>query len=107
MQASPHTGDILRLKTFSYDVCMVRTRNVIHKHKFCAHGAPKQTYMLFYNDVPIYLTSHGSYLNMLPNSGIQRASYDVKSTRIPAIIIESLPKPGDDTLGDSKSVGYF
>ncbi|GFV79167.1 uncharacterized protein TNCV_1817141 [Trichonephila clavipes] len=32
--------------------------------------------------------------------------YDVTSTHI-TIILESLPKPGDDTLGDSKFLGYF
>ncbi|GFT28916.1 uncharacterized protein TNCV_3586011 [Trichonephila clavipes] len=30
----------------------------------------------------------------------------VTSTHI-TIILESLPKPGDDTLGDSKFLGYF
>ncbi|GFX01536.1 uncharacterized protein TNCV_3970391 [Trichonephila clavipes] len=33
-------------------------------------------------------------------------TYAVTSTYI-AIILESLPKPGDDTLGDSKFLGYF
>ncbi|GFX00595.1 uncharacterized protein TNCV_2236021 [Trichonephila clavipes] len=37
------------------------------------------------------------------NSG---ATSDVSSTHI-TIILESLPKPGDDTLGDSKFLGYF
>ncbi|GFU86098.1 hypothetical protein TNCV_247571 [Trichonephila clavipes] len=33
--------------------CMVRTGVVIRKQKFSTHGAPKQTYMLFQNDIPI------------------------------------------------------
>ncbi|GBL99736.1 hypothetical protein AVEN_249766-1 [Araneus ventricosus] len=37
------------------------------------------------------------------NSG---ATCAVTSTHI-TIILESLPKPGDDTLGDSKFLGYF
>ncbi|GFW15450.1 uncharacterized protein TNCV_4655901 [Trichonephila clavipes] len=37
------------------------------------------------------------------NSG---ATCAVISTHI-TIILESLPKPGDDTLGDSKFLGYF
>ncbi|GFX97630.1 uncharacterized protein TNCV_2841901 [Trichonephila clavipes] len=35
-----------------------------------------------------------------------RATCAVTSTHI-TIILESLPKPGDDTLGDSKFLGYF
>ena len=31
-------GYIFRLKAIVYDVCMVITGIVIHKHKFCAHG---------------------------------------------------------------------
>ncbi|GFU61503.1 hypothetical protein TNCV_2287981 [Trichonephila clavipes] len=42
MLANPY-GDILRLKTFVYNVCTVRTGVVIHKQKFSTHGAPKQT----------------------------------------------------------------
>ncbi|GFY22727.1 hypothetical protein TNCV_2179881 [Trichonephila clavipes] len=34
------------------------------------------------------------------------ATCAVTSTHI-TIILESLPKPGDDTLGDSKFLGYF
>ncbi|GFX61593.1 uncharacterized protein TNCV_2745671 [Trichonephila clavipes] len=37
------------------------------------------------------------------NSGVTCA---VTSTHI-TILLESLPKPGDDTLGDSKFLGYF
>ncbi|GFT34221.1 hypothetical protein TNCV_4130161, partial [Trichonephila clavipes] len=37
-------GDILRLKAFAYEV--VRTGDVMHKHKFCARGTPKPAYML-------------------------------------------------------------
>lgn len=66
-----HTGDILRLKVFVNNVCTVRTGVVIHKHKFCAHGTSKQTYMLFQNDVPINLGCHGSDLNMQICSGAQ------------------------------------
>ncbi|GFS91497.1 uncharacterized protein TNCV_1139351 [Trichonephila clavipes] len=48
-----HTGNILRLKEFFYNVCTVRKGVVIHKQKFSTHGGPKQTYMLFQNDIPI------------------------------------------------------
>lgn len=50
-----HAGYILGLKTFVYDVCMAKTCIIIHKHKFCTHITPQQTYMLFQNDVPIHL----------------------------------------------------
>ncbi|GFX36383.1 hypothetical protein TNCV_4932961 [Trichonephila clavipes] len=42
----------------------MRTGVVIHKHKFYANGAQKQTYMLFQNDVRIDLACHGSNLSM-------------------------------------------
>ncbi|GFW89343.1 uncharacterized protein TNCV_3966331 [Trichonephila clavipes] len=66
-----HTCDILRLKAFAYDVCKGRTGVVIHKHKFYTYGAPRQTYMLFQNDIPMDLASHRSNLNMQVTSGTQ------------------------------------
>ncbi|GFT73894.1 hypothetical protein TNCV_4895311 [Trichonephila clavipes] len=38
-----HTGDILRLKAFVYNVCTVRTGVAPPKKKFSTHGALKQT----------------------------------------------------------------
>ncbi|GFV01015.1 uncharacterized protein TNCV_4538031 [Trichonephila clavipes] len=64
-----HTGDILRLKIFVYNVCKVRTGVVIHKQKFSTHGAPKQLYMLFQNDIPIDVACHRYTLNMQVSSG--------------------------------------
>ncbi|GFW73747.1 uncharacterized protein TNCV_1542011 [Trichonephila clavipes] len=82
----------------------MRTGVVIHKQKFSTHGAPKQTYMLFQNDIPIDVAYHRYTLNMQRcNSG---ATCAVTSAHI-TIILESLSKPGDDTLGDSKFLGYF
>ncbi|GFU89265.1 uncharacterized protein TNCV_4278791 [Trichonephila clavipes] len=57
-------GDIFRLKAFVYNVCTVRTGVVIHKQKFSSLGAPKQTYMLFQNDIPIDVACHRYSLNM-------------------------------------------
>ncbi|GFS64438.1 hypothetical protein TNCV_3955991 [Trichonephila clavipes] len=37
---------------------------VIHKQKFSTHGAPKQTYMLFQNDIPIDVAYPRNTLNM-------------------------------------------
>ncbi|GFS89702.1 uncharacterized protein TNCV_633091 [Trichonephila clavipes] len=50
---------------------MVRTGDVIHKHKFCAYGAPKQTYISLQNDVLILLACHGFNLNMQVSTGTQ------------------------------------
>ncbi|GFW26850.1 uncharacterized protein TNCV_1376931 [Trichonephila clavipes] len=61
-------GDILRLKAFVYNACTVRTSVVIHKQIFSTHGAPKQTYMLFQNDIPIDATCHRYTLNMQVSS---------------------------------------
>ncbi|GFV40535.1 uncharacterized protein TNCV_2500621 [Trichonephila clavipes] len=71
MLANPY-GDILRLKAFVYNVCSVRTGVVIHKQKFNTHGAPKQTYMLFQNDIPIDVACHRYTLNMQVSSGTPR-----------------------------------
>ncbi len=57
-------GDILRLKAIVSDASDLRTGVVIHKHKFFVYGTPKQTYMLYQNDVPINVAVHGSDLNM-------------------------------------------
>ncbi|GFW75533.1 uncharacterized protein TNCV_4427161 [Trichonephila clavipes] len=69
-----HKGDIFRLKLFVYNVCTVRTGVVIHKQKFSTHGAPKQTYMLFQNDIPIDVACHGYTLNMQVSSGTKNNS---------------------------------
>ncbi|GFW53742.1 uncharacterized protein TNCV_3938361 [Trichonephila clavipes] len=69
-----HTGDILRLKVFVYNVCTVRTGVVIHKQKFSTHGAPKQTCMLFQNDIPIDVARHRYTLNMQVSSGTKNNS---------------------------------
>ncbi|GFU77679.1 hypothetical protein TNCV_3761301 [Trichonephila clavipes] len=37
---------------------------VIHKQKFSFHGAPKQTYILFQNDITIDVACHRYTLNM-------------------------------------------
>ncbi|GFV62675.1 uncharacterized protein TNCV_2991221 [Trichonephila clavipes] len=65
---SIHTGDITRLKAFVYNVCTVRMGVVIHKQKFSTHGAPKQTYLLFQNDIPIDVACHRYTLNMQVSS---------------------------------------
>ena len=52
------------MKALFYDVCTVRTGVVMHKLKFCAHGTPKQTQLLFQIDLTIHLTCHGSDSNM-------------------------------------------
>ncbi|GFW08442.1 uncharacterized protein TNCV_2774641 [Trichonephila clavipes] len=65
---------LLTEQAFVYDVCTVRMGSFIYKLKFCAHGAPKQTYMLLQNDVPIDFACHGSNLNMQVSSGTQNNS---------------------------------
>ncbi|GFX61997.1 uncharacterized protein TNCV_276451 [Trichonephila clavipes] len=74
MLATIHTADILRFKAFVYNVCTVRTGVVIHKQKFSTHGAPKQTYMLFQNDIPIDVACHRYTLNMQVSSGTMNNS---------------------------------
>ncbi|GFS97168.1 uncharacterized protein TNCV_631301 [Trichonephila clavipes] len=69
-----HTGDILRLKAFVYNVCTVKTDVVIHKQKFSTHGTPKQTYMLFQNDILIDLVCHRYTQNMQVSSGTKNNS---------------------------------
>ncbi|GFT41701.1 uncharacterized protein TNCV_4707831 [Trichonephila clavipes] len=69
-----HTGDILQLKAFVYNVCSVRTGVVIHKQKFSTHGAPKQTYMMFQNDILIDVACHRYTLNMQVSSGTKNNS---------------------------------
>ncbi|GFX73464.1 uncharacterized protein TNCV_3402751 [Trichonephila clavipes] len=64
--------DIIRLKAFAYAPCTVRICFGTHKHKLCAHDTPKQTYMLFQNDVAIDLASHSSNLNMQVSSGTRK-----------------------------------
>ncbi|GFS55654.1 uncharacterized protein TNCV_131661 [Trichonephila clavipes] len=61
-------------QAFVYNVCMVRTGVVIHKQKFSTHGAPKQTYMLFQNDIPIDVACHHYTLNMQVSSGTKNNS---------------------------------
>ncbi|GFV57164.1 uncharacterized protein TNCV_2496301 [Trichonephila clavipes] len=41
---------------------------VIHKLKFSSHGAPKQTYILLQNDIPIDVACHHYTLNMQVSS---------------------------------------
>ncbi|GFU68721.1 uncharacterized protein TNCV_4399991 [Trichonephila clavipes] len=64
-----HMGDILRLKAFVYNVGTVKTGVVIHEQKFSTHGAPKQSYMLFQNDIPLDVICHRYTLNMQASSG--------------------------------------
>ncbi|GFX42009.1 uncharacterized protein TNCV_4516171 [Trichonephila clavipes] len=42
---------------------------VIHKEKFSTHGATKQTYIFFQNDIPIDVACHRYTLNMQVSSG--------------------------------------
>ncbi|GFT17501.1 uncharacterized protein TNCV_4807441 [Trichonephila clavipes] len=70
-----HTGDILRLKALVYNVCTVRTSVVIHKQKF---STPKQTYMLFQNDIPIDMACHRYTLNTQISSGTMNNSSGTK-----------------------------
>ncbi|GFV04187.1 uncharacterized protein TNCV_918081 [Trichonephila clavipes] len=74
IQALNRLGDILRLKAFVYNVCTVKTGVVIHKQKFSTHGSPKQTYMLFQNDIPIDVACHRYTLNMQVSSGTKNNS---------------------------------
>ncbi|GFX43426.1 uncharacterized protein TNCV_4874461 [Trichonephila clavipes] len=53
---------------------MVRTGVVIHKQKFSTHGTPKQTYMLFQNDIPLDVACHRYTLNMQVSSGTKNSS---------------------------------
>ncbi|GFY10595.1 uncharacterized protein TNCV_2194161 [Trichonephila clavipes] len=69
-----HTGDILRLKALVYNVFTVRMGVVIHKQKFSTYGTPKQTYMLFENDVPIDLACHRYIMIMQVSSGTKSNS---------------------------------
>ncbi|GFY13899.1 uncharacterized protein TNCV_986711 [Trichonephila clavipes] len=71
-------GDILRLKTFVYNVCTVRLGVVIHKQKFSTHCAPRQTYMLFQNDIPVDVACHRYTLNMQISSGTRNNSYRIE-----------------------------
>ncbi|GFU51104.1 uncharacterized protein TNCV_2549111 [Trichonephila clavipes] len=52
-----------------------RSITVINKQKFSAQSAPKQTYMLFQNDIPIDVACHRYTLNMQVSSGIKNNSY--------------------------------
>ncbi|GFV76695.1 uncharacterized protein TNCV_4729151 [Trichonephila clavipes] len=51
-----------------------RTGVVIYKQKFSPHGAPKQTYMLFQNDISIDVACHRYTLNMQFSSGTKNDS---------------------------------
>ncbi|GFW00373.1 uncharacterized protein TNCV_4355701 [Trichonephila clavipes] len=57
-----------------YNVCTVRTGIVIHKQKLGIQDAPKQTYMLFQNDIPIDVAFHRYTLNVLVSSGTKNNS---------------------------------
>ncbi|GFW75227.1 uncharacterized protein TNCV_4188821 [Trichonephila clavipes] len=65
---------ILRLKAFVYNACTVKAGVVNHEQKFSTHGAPKQTYMLFQNDIPIDVACHRYTLNMQVSSGTKNNS---------------------------------
>ncbi|GFY20188.1 uncharacterized protein TNCV_208201 [Trichonephila clavipes] len=69
-----HAGDILRLKAFVYNFCTVRSGVVNHKLKFSTHCTPKQTYMLFQNDILIDVACHRYTLNMQVSSGTKNNS---------------------------------
>ncbi|GFU43325.1 uncharacterized protein TNCV_3768651 [Trichonephila clavipes] len=47
---------------------------VIHKPKFSKSGTPKQTYMLFQNDIPLDVACHRYTLNMQVSSGTKNNS---------------------------------
>ncbi|GFV23875.1 uncharacterized protein TNCV_272381 [Trichonephila clavipes] len=51
-----------------------RLTGVIHKQKFSTHGALKQTYMLFQNDIPIDEAGYRYILNMQVSSGNKNIS---------------------------------
>ncbi|GFX38045.1 uncharacterized protein TNCV_3836441 [Trichonephila clavipes] len=53
---------------------VMRTGVVIHKQKFSTHGAPKQMYMLFQNDIPIDVACHRYTLKMQVSSGTKNNS---------------------------------
>ncbi|GFX27636.1 uncharacterized protein TNCV_107341 [Trichonephila clavipes] len=67
-------GDIIRLKTFVYNVYTVRTGVVIHKQKFSPHDATKQTHMLCQNDILIDVACHRYTLKMQVSSGTKNNS---------------------------------
>ncbi|GFW12684.1 uncharacterized protein TNCV_3883941 [Trichonephila clavipes] len=96
---SMHTGDILRLKAFVYRVCTVRMDVVNHKQKFSTHGAQKQTYMLFQNEIPIDVACHRYTLNM------QRAKTGTQ-TRGPKLInpVEEETTTVSETWPDDKNL---
>ncbi|GFW87912.1 uncharacterized protein TNCV_1360161 [Trichonephila clavipes] len=52
----------------------MRTGVVTHKEKFSTHGAPKKTYMLFQNNIPIDVAYHRYTLNMQASSGTKNNS---------------------------------
>ncbi|GFY14919.1 uncharacterized protein TNCV_234691 [Trichonephila clavipes] len=62
------------MKSFVYNICTVSTSVVIHKQKFSIHGAPKQTYMLFQNDILIDVACHRYTLSMHVSSGTKNNS---------------------------------
>ncbi|GFT64613.1 uncharacterized protein TNCV_3927201 [Trichonephila clavipes] len=64
----------LECEAFVYNVCTVRMGVVIPKQKFSTHGAPKQTYMLFQNDIPIDVACHRYTLNMQVSYGTKNNS---------------------------------
>ncbi|GFW65185.1 uncharacterized protein TNCV_394511 [Trichonephila clavipes] len=53
---------------------VMRTSVVIHKQKFSTHGAPKKTYMLLQNDIPIDVACHRYIQNMQVSSGTKNNS---------------------------------
>ncbi|GFT19556.1 uncharacterized protein TNCV_2534391 [Trichonephila clavipes] len=77
---------------------MVRKGVVIHKQKFSTHGAPKKTYMLFQNDIPIDVACHRYTLNMQVSSGTKNNSSANEPSCILALSIlksgENQTKPG-------------
>ncbi|GFW40180.1 uncharacterized protein TNCV_5118631 [Trichonephila clavipes] len=52
----------------------MKTGVVIYKPKFSTQGAPKPTYMLFQNDIPIDVACHRYTLNMQVSSGTKNNS---------------------------------
>ncbi|GFS88465.1 uncharacterized protein TNCV_1461081 [Trichonephila clavipes] len=73
------------MKAFVYNVSTVWTGVVIHKRKFSTHGAPKQTYMLFQNDIPIDVACYPYTLNIQVSSGTKNNSSS-KRARARAIL---------------------
>ncbi|GFX22991.1 uncharacterized protein TNCV_2086991 [Trichonephila clavipes] len=82
---------------------MVRTGVVIHKQKFSTHGAPKQTYMLFQNDIPIDVVCHHYTLNMQVSSGTKNNSSPNEPCCTTVTVSFNVPSRHGGTLNNSRA----